>query len=181
MPASRQAPVPRPYPTTTRCRRSRSITSPRTKVIQARLPLSMPTFSIDNVTQNEGDSSTTAFTFTVTLSNPSQGTITVDFATQNDSAIQPGDYTPNTGTLNFVNGDTQETIIVLVNGDTTLEPNESFFVNLSNNSSNSLLAPNTKGTGTITNDDNTPSFTIDDVTHDEGNSGTTAYTFTVTK
>jgi hypothetical protein len=37
------------------------------------------------------------------------------------------------------------------------------------------------GTGTITNDDAAPSFAIDDVTHDEGNAGTTSYTFTVTK
>ena len=31
------------------------------------------------------------------------------------------------------------------------------------------------------NDDAAPSFTIDDVSHDEGNSGTTSYVFTVTK
>src|SRR5258708_39662822 len=39
----------------------------------------------------------------------------------------------------------------------------------------------TSGTGTITNDDAAPTFAIDDVTHAEGNAGTTAYTFTVTK
>src|SRR5205814_6829945 len=37
------------------------------------------------------------------------------------------------------------------------------------------------GTGTIVNDDAAPSLSIDDVTHNEGNAGTTAYVFTVTK
>jgi hypothetical protein len=141
----------------------------------------MPTITISNVTQNEGDSGATAFNLTVTLANPSQGTITVDFATQNDSATQPSDYTLNTGTLNFSPGDTQKTITVQVNGDTSFEPNETFFVNLTNNSSNSILTANTKGTGTITNDDSPPSFAIDDVTHNEGNASTSSYTFTVTK
>src|SRR5438093_8612699 len=39
----------------------------------------------------------------------------------------------------------------------------------------------TQGLGTITNDDAAPVFTIDDVSHNEGNTGTTSYTFTVTK
>jgi hypothetical protein len=40
---------------------------------------------------------------------------------------------------------------------------------------------NADGTGTIVNDDNVPSFSIDSVTHNESNSGTTAFVFTVTK
>jgi hypothetical protein len=116
----------------------------------------MPAISISDVTLAEGDSGTTAFNFTVTLSNPSQGTITVDFQTQDDTATQPSDYTSNSGTVTFDPDDTQETITVMVNGDTMFEPNETFFVNLSNNSSNSVLAFGTKGTGTITNDDTQP-------------------------
>ena len=37
------------------------------------------------------------------------------------------------------------------------------------------------GTGTILNDDAQPSFAIDDVTHNEGDRGTTSYLFTITK
>ena len=37
------------------------------------------------------------------------------------------------------------------------------------------------GTGTILNDDAQPSFAIDDVSHNEGNSGTTEYLFTISK
>ncbi|HXU35479.1 MAG TPA: LamG-like jellyroll fold domain-containing protein, partial [Blastocatellia bacterium] len=140
----------------------------------------IPTISIGDFTFNEGNAGTTAFNFLVTLSNPSAGTITVDFTTQNGSAAQPGDYTLNNGTLTFVPGDTEETITVLVNGDTTFESNETFFVNLMNNSSNAVISDG-QGLGTITNDDSAPTFSIDDVTHNEGNTGTTSYTFTVTK
>src|SRR5204862_2909818 len=70
-------------------------------------------------------------------------------------------------------------ITVLVNGDTTYEADESFTVRLSN-PSNATIS-HADGTGTIVNDDAAPSFSIDDVSHNEGNSGTTSFVFTVTK
>ena len=70
-------------------------------------------------------------------------------------------------------------VTVLVNGDTTFEPNEAFTVHLSN--AIGATISDADGSGTITNDDAAPSFAIDDVTHDEGDAGTTSYTFTVTK
>ena len=117
----------------------------------------MPTISIDDVTMNEGNSGTTAFNFTVSLSNPAQGTITVDYQTQDNSATAPSDYAMiTTSTLTFNPDETSKNVTVLVNGETGFEPNETFFVNLSNNSSNSTLVSGTKGTGTITNDDTPP-------------------------
>ena len=53
---------------------------------------------------------------------------------------------------------------MLVNGDTTYETDETFTVHLSN-ATNATIS-DADGTGTITNDDAAPSFTIDDVTHD---------------
>jgi hypothetical protein len=159
-----------------------SLGSPSTATLTILDDDPMPTITISDVTQNEGDAGPTLFNFIVTLSNPSQGTITVDYATQNNTAIEPSDFTSKTGTVTFSPGDTEETVTVTVNGDTTLEANETFFVNLSNNSSNSILAFGTKGTGTITNDDTAPSFSITaSVSHSEGDSGTTAFDFTVTK
>src|SRR5204863_173047 len=70
---------------------------------------------------------------------------------------------------------------VQVCGDTTFETNETFFVNLSNPSNATISITKGTGTGTITNDDAAPSFSINDVTQAEGNAGTTAFTFTVTK
>jgi CSLREA domain-containing protein len=139
-----------------------------------------PTFSVNDVTHNEGNSSTTNFTFTVTKSgNPTEVTATVDFATQNGSATAPGDYQSNSGTLNFLPADTTQTFTVLVNGDTTEEPDEDFTAHLSSPSEATIS--DADGTGTIKNDDNAPTFSINDVTHAEGNSGTTDYVFTVTK
>ena len=66
---------------------------------------------------------------------------------------------------------------VNVTGDTLLEPNETFFVNLSSPSGATLF--DGQGLGTILNDDG-PVLRINDVSTAEGNSGITAFTFTVT-
>ena len=58
---------------------------------------------------------------------------------------------------------------MVVNGDTTFEPNETFVVNLSG-AGNATIA-DAQGQGTITNDDGTPSLTINDVSVTEGNAG----------
>jgi hypothetical protein len=140
-----------------------------------------PTFSIDDVTVTEEDTgTTTSATFTVTKAGTTtEQTATVAFATQNDTAIAPGDYTAKSGTLSFAPGDTTKTISVDVIGDTTDELNETFFVNLST-PTNATISDN-QGVGTINDNDPVPSFAINDVTVTEGNSGTTPATFTVTK
>ena len=90
-----------------------------------------PSLSINDLSIAEGDSGTTAFTFTVTLSAASGQTVTVNFATADNTASSASDYQSNSGSLTFIPGDTEESITVLVNGDGTFEPNETFFVNLS--------------------------------------------------
>ncbi len=143
-----------------------------------------PTISISDVTQAEGNSGTTPFNFNVTLSNPSSQTITVAYNTADGTAtVLNSDYTAATGTLTFAAGTTNTTqlISVLVNGDTVIEPNETFNVNL-NSPSNATITDGV-GLGTINNDDSAganPTISINDVTQNEGNSGTTAYTFNVT-
>ena len=139
-----------------------------------------PSFSIDDVTHDEGDAGTTSYTFTVTKTGSTALSASVDYETVNGTAVAPGDFTaiPAT-TLTFGPTDTTMQVTVLVNGDTTFEPNEAFTVHLSNASGATIS--DADGTGTITNDDAAPSFSIDDVTHDEGDAGPTSYTFTVTK
>ena len=88
------------------------------------------------------------------------------------------DYQMNSGTLTFDAGDSTKTITVLVNGDAKYEDGEAFTVQLSNASDATIS--DADGTGTITNDDAAPALSIDDVTHDEGDSGTTPLAFTVT-
>jgi hypothetical protein len=136
-----------------------------------------PTISINDVSLNEGNSGTTTATFTVSLSNASSQTITVNFQTANGSATAGSDYIATSGTLTFTPGQLTRTISVTVNGDTVVEPNETFNVNLSG-ATNASITDN-QGTGTITNDDGQPAISINNVSVNEGDTGTTLATFTV--
>lgn len=112
-----------------------------------------PTLSISNVTQNEGNSGTTPFIFNVTLSGETTQPVTVSYATANGTATAPSDYNalPQIP-LTFNPGDLTKAVTVLVNGDTTIEPNETFSVNLGG-ALNAGIA-NGLGTGIIGDDDN---------------------------
>ena len=140
-----------------------------------------PTISISDVTHNEGNAGTTDYDFTVSLSNASSQTITVNAATADNTATTAdSDYTsvPSTPSLTFApNTTTPQHFHVLVNGDTMFELNETFNVNLSG-ATNATIA-DSQGLGTITNDDAQPTISINDVTHSEGDAGTTDYDFTV--
>ncbi|KAA0139974.1 hypothetical protein FYZ48_08595 [Gimesia chilikensis] len=139
--------------------------------------------SIDDVTLDEGPvGTTTNFNFTVSLSTPVAGVVTVDLETADLTAtLADSDYVqllPQTITFNP--GETEKTITVVVNGDTAIEADETFSVNLSNASSNATIADAT-GIGTIENDD-FALLSISDVTLTEDYDGgpTTTFTFTVT-
>lgn len=110
-----------------------------------------PSIAINNVHQAEGNSGTSNMTFTVSLSNPSASTITIDFATANGIAIAGSDYVTTGGTLTFNPGVMTQQVNVPIIGDPAMEPDETFFVNLSN-PANATIA-NAQGIGTITNDD----------------------------
>ena len=82
-----------------------------------------------------------------------------------------------TGTLEFPAGDTSKTVTVLVNGDLLDEVDEGFLLNLTG-PTNATLADG-QGAGTITDDDATPTLSINDVTQLEGDTGSSNATFTV--
>jgi hypothetical protein len=115
-----------------------------------------PSASVGDATVTEGDSGTTAATFTVSLSAPSGKPVTISFATADATATAGSDYQPTSGTLTFNPGETTKTVAVPIVGDTTFEPDETFFVNLSN-PVNATLA-RAQGVGTITNDDSSVQF-----------------------
>ena len=110
----------------------------------------LPTLAISDVTVTEGQSGTTLATFVVTRSAVGS-TVTINYATADGSAVAPGDYTSTAGTLTFTGTTASLTIAVPVNGDTVVEPNETFSVVLSNPSGAALA--DATGIGTITNDD----------------------------
>lgn len=121
----------------------------------ARVDLSGVTLSIGNVALTEGNTGTRTASFTVTLSGSSAQTVTVSYATANGSATAGSDYIATSGTLTFDPGVTSLTISVTVNGDTVIEPDEVFYVNLSNASPGAELSDG-QGVGTIRDDDTPP-------------------------
>ena len=123
---------------------------------------------------DEGDD----ITFTVTLNPAAIDEVTVGYATSvasGDTAVQ-ADFTANSGTLTFAVGETSKTFTVATAEETTIEPDETFTVTLSN-ASGAILPADPTATGTI-GDDDTPRVSIasgGDVAQ-EG----TAATFTLT-
>ena len=140
----------------------------------------LPALSINDVSIAEGNAGTTSFTFTVSLSAPAGASgVTFDIATADGTASSASDYAAQAlAAQTIVAGNTTYTFTVLVNGDATPEPNETFFVNVSNVSGATLA--DGQGVGTIQNDDGGAMLSINDVTQNEGNSGTSNFTFTVT-
>ncbi len=139
----------------------------------------LPALSIDDVSHNEGNAGTTTYSFTVSLSAPAPGTVTFDIATEDNTAtLADNDYvqhmlTPQT----IAAGGSTYNFDVSVNGDAAIEPNETFFVNVTNVSG--ATVSDGQGVGTIVNDDS-PTLTLNDVSQSEGDAGTTIFTFTVT-
>jgi hypothetical protein len=109
--------------------------------------------SIGNVSAVEGNSGSKAFSFPVLLQSAAAQAVIVSFNTQDGSAIAPGnDYVAASGTVTIPAGQTSAQIVVQVNGDTFVEDDEVFFVNLTGASSNASLL-DAQGTGTVLNDD----------------------------
>src|SRR5882762_6033488 len=91
-----------------------------------------PTLNVSSVTVVEGDSGDRPMVFEVSLSAPSGASVTVQYATSNQTAIAGLDFTFALGTLTFPPGTTNRTLSVQVTGDTLLEADETFLVNLFN-------------------------------------------------
>jgi hypothetical protein len=113
-----------------------------------------PTVSIGNSTVSEGNSGTVSASFTVTLSTASGLDVSVAYASAGGSAAPAEDFTATSGLLSFPPGQTSKTVNVAVHGDVLFEPDESFFVNLTN-PLNATIADG-QGAGMITNDDLPP-------------------------
>src|SRR5688500_5451406 len=150
-----------------------------------------PTLAIAaaNASLNEGNSGSTAFTFTVTRRGTTPDAAASAFAVTGSGAnpAAAADFTGGvspTGTVSFAAGEATKTIAVNVAGDSTVEPAENFTVALSNPSAGTAIGTAT-ATDTILNDDTAPgpslSIAAANASLNEGNSGSTAFTFTVTR
>jgi hypothetical protein len=134
-----------------------------------------PGLKITNVTVAEGNAGTSLATFTINYAGPGTSGVTVDYATADATATAGSDYVATSGTAILPGGGCKcTTVSVTINGDTTVEADETFEVNLSNPVGKVIT--DGQGIGTITNDDQ-PHATIDDPSVAE-NGG--PLTFTVT-
>jgi hypothetical protein len=133
--------------------------------------------SVNDVSASEGNTGTTSFDFTVSLSAPAGvDGVTFDIATQDNTATVAGnDYAANALTgATIPEGSSSYAFSVLVNGDAAAESDETFLVNVTNVTGADVA--DGQGQGTIVNDDVAIAFI-----HDIQGSGSTsaAGTFTV--
>lgn len=137
-------------------------------------------------TQSEGDSGATPFVFFVARTNGSEtGTDSVGWAVIGaaSQSASPRDFVGGvapSGRVTFAPGQTVQAVTVNVAGDTQVESNEAFRVVLGGASVGTHITAN-DAQGMIVNDDTGLSITADQPTQHEGNSGATAFTFTVSR
>jgi hypothetical protein len=132
--------------------------------------------------KREGQSSSTAFTFTVTRSGDLSGTASAQWAVTGP-AVNGADFTGGvlpTGTVSFAAGESSKVVSINVSGDSTVEANEAFWVQLSQPGAGTLLGT-AAAKGIIRNDDASLSIAATSADKAEDDLGVTPFTFTVTR
>jgi len=115
-----------------------------------------------DITHAEGNSGTTAYTFDVTRTGDLSASSSAKWAV-NLNGMSTDDFSGATsGTVNFAAGAAKATITVNIQGDTTVEANESFTVSLSSPTGATITtstnaADNATAAGYVTNDDSSSS------------------------
>ena len=123
----------------------------------------LPVLSINDITTTDQSGPFFERNFTVTLSAPSGREVTVQYTaadgTANSTQTGAVDYSLRPGTLRIPAGQTTATIGVSIFSDDIFEPDENFFINLSN-PTNATIG-DAQGMATIVNDDPVPTLTAD--------------------
>ena len=135
-----------------------------------------PSLSVDDTKATEAAGGT--MDFTVTLSRAASETVTVDYATSDETATAGADYTAASGTLTFAPGETEQTVSVPVLDDGEAEGPETLALTLSNASGG--FVDEASATGTIWDDE--PPADGDPLTAElrdlpASHDGSTAFTF----
>ena len=136
-----------------------------------------PAITISDTTVVEGTSfqDQTLAVFNVTLNAPSEKPVSAQFTLQAGTASSGVDYFEFPTFVDFAPGSVSTTISVPIVRDNIFEPDETFFVNLSN-PTNATIADG-QAQGTITNDDPQPTISIAETSFAvEGAAGTTVNT-----
>ena len=118
--------------------------------------------STQNISLLEGNAGTSLATFTVRLSASAALPVTVAYATRDGSAtVANSDYVATSGTLTFRPGETTKTVAVTVNGDTTLESDEVFSLDLTSPSRGATILTPTATCTILKDETDVPGFQID--------------------
>jgi hypothetical protein len=118
-------------------------------------------------------------TIVVNRTGGSFGAIQVNYATANGTATAGQDYTAVSGTLLFSGGQLTNSFNIPITNDPLDETDETINITLSSQSSGVFLTPNSSAVLTITDNDPTPTLSIEDGSLNEGNLGTTPFSFRV--
>jgi hypothetical protein len=110
----------------------------------------VPTVSISDTFKPEGDEPN-EISFGVQLSAAVNFPVMVKYSTSDGTATSPSDYQAATGTVIFQPGESFKLLSVTVNGDTTYEDTETFFVDLSEPTN--AVIDDGRGQALIINDD----------------------------
>ena len=105
--------------------------------------------SVADARASEGQDA--AVDFAVTLSRAASSEVTVEYVTQDGTAVTGEDYTRTRGTLTFAPGETEKTVSVPILDDAIDEGEETFTLKLRN--ANGAYIVDDEATGTIENDD----------------------------
>jgi uncharacterized repeat protein (TIGR01451 family) len=116
----------------------------------------MPAVSIADESALEDNAGSFPMVFTVRVAPPTAQTVIIAFATTDGTALAGSDFVATNGVLEFLPGETSQTIAVHILGDTNAEPNETFGLVLANPVGGELARALAKGT--IRNDDLGPFF-----------------------
>lgn len=122
------------------------------RVVKAE-PSNNPVLSIADARVLEGNSGTAQLAFRVSLSAPSTGNVSFKLTTADNAASAPSDYTALVGASGTIPaGQTSTTINVVVNGDPTIEINETLFAAIDELVGN-VLPGDLQAVGQVLNDD----------------------------
>ena len=126
--------------------------------------------SIANVSIIEGNSGSKNASVLIKLSEATSTAFSVSYTTVDGDAQAGQDYVSNSGTVNFAVGEISKTITISVLGDTSVETNEQFFLQVS--APDNITLDTTEASITLTNDDK-PQLSITAASLLEGNTGQT--------
>jgi serine protease len=139
-----------------------------------------PTLVTDDAVVTEGQSGTKLVNFTLDLTRPRAQATSYTLSTADGTATAGSDYVARAGATQTIQpGQTRQNFVVIANGDTGVEPDEDFFVNLAPVVVDPLTdayVPSRRKKVTLLNDDG---LSIRDASVAEGNSGTAALAFKV--